>query len=73
MMPEEIAARFAMPPVLLNGRAERVAAVAEGCRLLAQGLDDLLGDGREKSLAFTQLESVMFWATAAIARERDDQ
>lgn len=34
----------------------------------ARWLDDILPDGREKSLAITHLEEVVFWANAAIAR-----
>lgn len=35
---------------------------------VAQELDGLLPDGREKSLVFTHLEEAMFWANAAVAR-----
>ena len=41
------------------------------CRSLAMQLNDLLPDGREKALAITHLEEVMFWANAAIARHVD--
>ena len=36
--------------------------------ILADELDSLLPDGREKSLVFTKLEESMMWANAAIAR-----
>lgn len=38
------------------------------CRSLALHLNLILPDGREKSLALTHLEEVMFWSNAAIAR-----
>ena len=38
------------------------------CRQLADALDDLLPDGREKAVALTRDEKVMFWANAAVAR-----
>lgn len=31
-------------------------------------IDNLCPDSREKSVAFTELETAMFWANAAIAR-----
>jgi hypothetical protein len=44
------------------------AHVRQECGQLAQYLNDLLPEGREKSLAITHLEEVMFWSNAAIAR-----
>lgn len=38
------------------------------CLSLASDLNDTLPEGREKSLAITNLEQAMFWANAAIAR-----
>ena len=38
------------------------------CRTLAHRLNGLLPEGREKSLAITNLEQTMMWANAAIAR-----
>ena len=35
---------------------------------MASALNDLLPEGREKSLAVTNLEQAMFWANAAVAR-----
>lgn len=35
----------------------------------AEQVDQLIEDGREKSLAITHLEEAMFWTNAGIARE----
>lgn len=47
-------------------------ALHEGVRSaamdLAVELDQLVPDGREKSLMLTHLETVMFWANAGVAR-----
>ncbi|KLI04518.1 MULTISPECIES: Acb2/Tad1 domain-containing protein [Mycolicibacterium] len=42
------------------------------CGDLAHHLDHVLSGGREKALAITKLEEVMFWANAAIARSKGD-
>ena len=41
------------------------------CRALASVLNDTLPEGREKSLAMTKLEEVMFWSNASIARQSE--
>lgn len=46
--------------------------IRENCRGLADFLNRKLPDGREKHLAFTHLEEVMFWGNAAVARENYD-
>lgn len=43
-------------------------AVRAACRDLAENLNEHIPEGREKSLAITHLEEVMFWSNAAIAR-----
>ena len=40
-------------------------------RLMAELVDDLCPDGREKSLALTRLEEAVMWACAAMARGGD--
>jgi len=42
--------------------------VRSDCKDLANKLDVLLPNSREKSLAMTKLEEVMMWANASIAR-----
>ena len=50
-------------------RARRHETVRARCRELAAFIDELVPDGREKSLAITHLEDTMMWVNAAIARE----
>lgn len=40
------------------------------CKNLAFDIDAVCPDSREKSLAMTKLEEVMFWANASIARNQ---
>ena len=39
------------------------------CLVLAKELDELVPEGREKSLAIKNLEDTMMWANAGIARK----
>lgn len=48
--------------------ADQHVAVRAECHRLADFLNYQLVGGREKELAITKLEEVMFWANAAIAR-----
>lgn len=43
--------------------------VREESARLAEYLNAILPEGREKSLAITKLEEVTYWANASIARE----
>lgn len=55
--------------------ADKVKAhegIREFSRELAHHFDRVLPPGREKALAITKLEEVMFWANAAIARSKGD-
>lgn len=49
-------------------RAQTHAQVRVLCAGLADYLDTLLPDGREKALALMKIEEAMFWSNAAIAR-----
>jgi len=44
--------------------------VRNECKVLANELDSVCPNSREKSLAMTKLEEVMFWANAAIDRNQ---
>ena len=49
--------------------ASQMDHIRDECKKLALGIDELCPNGREKAVAFTKLEEVMFWANAALARE----
>lgn len=68
MTPEDITNRFSYHAPDAEKRA-RHGLVRGSCEILAAALDDLIPDGREKSLAMTNLEQAMFWANAALARQ----
>jgi BioD-like phosphotransacetylase family protein len=67
-----------MDPAELNHRfnyhrpnaetAEKHQRIRSSVLFLANGLNDALPEGREKSLVITHLEEAMFWANAALAR-----
>jgi hypothetical protein len=54
------------PPNTPNGVREH-EAVRASYRELADALDALLPDGRQKAAALVKVEEVMFWANAAVA------
>jgi hypothetical protein len=47
----------------------RYEAMRYGFRTLAELIDALVPDSREKSVAMTNLETAQFWSNAGIARE----
>ena len=53
-----------------HDRVHRQGRIRSMIRDVAEVVDQTCPDGREKSLAWTHLEEAMFWANAAIARER---
>lgn len=71
MQPADIAHRFAFHPATTEEKRDEHTSVRQNCRRLADFLNERLPEGREKSLAITHLEEVMFWGNAAIARDTD--
>lgn len=65
---DDISHRFNFHPANDEEKKNEHSAIRTHCRELAHFLDDRLPNGREKSLAITKLEEVMFWANAAAAR-----
>jgi hypothetical protein len=63
--------RFAYHPPSSEQVKSNHERVRGACLLLATSLEQLIPDGREKSLAMTKVEEAMFWANAAIARNQD--
>lgn len=50
----------------------KMEAVRNECATLAKLIETTCPDGREKSLANTKLEEVMFWTNAGISRNSKD-
>ena len=67
-MKHEIADRFFHHPPTTQEVEDAHKSIRSGCQNLAERLDKLCPDGREKALAMTKLEEVMFWANASVAR-----
>ncbi len=53
-----------------EGQVEKYEKIRNHCHSLAQDLNAMCPDSREKSLAITKLEEVVFWANASIARDK---
>jgi hypothetical protein len=70
MIKSELDSRFKFHPADTQVKKDSHEAVRNQCLELAEFLDGLLPEGREKSLAITNLEQVMFWSNAAIARAK---
>ncbi len=68
MTPGDIIHRFTSHPPDARRRL-RHEEVALQIGALAAYLDSAIPEGREKSLAITHLEEVMFWSNAGIARQ----
>ncbi len=51
-----------------DGQPAKYVAIRDKAKEYAYMIDELCPSSREKSLAITKLEEVVFWANAAIAR-----
>ena len=67
MQSADLSNRFAFHPAAAE-RADTHEQVRDACASLAHRLNELVPEGREKSLAITSLEQTMMWANAGIAR-----
>lgn len=63
----EIERRFAYHEAGPFGRAN-MDNLRNRCRLLAKQINSAVPDNRERAIALTKLEEVMFWANAGISR-----
>lgn len=70
MDPAELENRFKYHQPRSEDVADQHQSVRGLCDSLAYRLNQILPEGREKSLAMTKLEEVMFWSNAAIARNQ---
>lgn len=68
---EEIENRFGYNPPRSTARVKDHEFTRDVLEWVAHKLNNLLPEGREKSLAITKLEEAMFWANAALARSHD--
>lgn len=69
---EEIEHRFGVHKATLEGpnaTAPKHVNLRKEFRQFAEFLDSILPDGREKSLAFTELENSSMWSHKSIATE----
>lgn len=55
-----------------SAKVKRHEWVREEIKFLALGVNSRIPECREKSLAITKLEEAMFWANAAIARQKEN-
>lgn len=73
MDPADIEHRFAFHAASTEEKRDAHASVRQACRRLADELNERLPEGREKALVITKLEEAMFWANAALARQKGDE
>ena len=67
----DIANRFAFHAATTEEKRDAHTSIRQACKRLADDLNERLPEGREKSLAITKLEEVMFWGNAGLARNSE--
>lgn len=67
MESQELEKRFTYHPPK-GDQPQKYGEIRAAARELAEALNALCPESREKSLAFTSLEEAVMWANAAIAR-----
>lgn len=67
---DDLRSRFMYHPPQTPQRYAAHEDIRKECYRLALGINAAVADSREKLLAITHLEEVMFWANAALARDR---
>jgi hypothetical protein len=72
MLPSEIDYRFDHHPPANQAVIFDHEAVRNTIKLTAVALNNILPEGREKSIVFTHLEDALMWANAAIARHNSE-
>lgn len=73
MDPLDLRNRFDYHPPRDEETRQKHEMVRGKCLELAEFIDSLGPDGREKSTAITNLEQVMFWGNALVARPQLSQ
>lgn len=53
-------------------KVQKMENIRKNFLWMAEFINEMCPDGREKSLAITQLEEAQFWTNAAIARDNAD-
>lgn len=66
---EDLENRFSFHPATTEETKQAHEAIRNICLRVAIDINTIVPDGREKALAITNLEEVMFWANAGIARK----
>jgi hypothetical protein len=65
---EELTRLFSFHPAKNEQVAKHHSRIRYSCKELAEIINEIVPEGREKTLAITKLEEVMMWANAGIAR-----